>query len=580
MDELITSYNSLQESTKQPAKKSLLERMAGWAGFGNQYYYPDKSLPKIAYADIQKFGDYFGFDIQKTPEGKIVALPKNLVNTGDFTTFMDLWRAIEYSASPATENRNIRFRSYDRMDSSGSEVALTLDTYTDEILGVTAQGIPQVKFTVNDMSLQRKLEKVLELNDVLKNAHEDIRTICKYGDYAYAIEVPYQDELDSYDIMKGNSTISRPFRVEDITVRFIHPRNYELQGFNGQLFKLVGNPGAVNGIEKDYLPWEFIVSSIKNRDTFPYGYPPIEKMRIKFEQLLVMEQLLAICRDSKREKIVVKVEGGGNDPTSNANKISQTKAAFNNIMFGGVGGRQTRPADHAMTQYLWTTDKVSFEVLKNNLDVSSTEDVEYFREQVIACSRLPKGLFLADNSDNAYGGALKYQDLKFGRSTVQPKISYEQGLERLIRLIAFYLGADLSKLEVKVYIPVTESVTGEKLDNFDKAVGVLNNYVQMRQSMDPDFSLDDSKVYQICRHLNIDPNIFGLKDRIIGKQLKTSNPTGQSTRDIVNNTDFNDNDNAEEAEVAQESSFSEAQVIFENGSKMSAALYDLLKVAC
>lgn len=368
-------------------------------------------------------------------------------------------------------------------------------------------------------------------------------------------------------------------------MRFIHPRNYELRGFNGQLFQLVGNPGAVNGIERDYNPWEFVVFALRSRETFPYGMPVIEKMRVKYEQLLVMEQLLAICRDSKRQKLVISVDTGNSDPATSTQKLSQMKSNWKNIMFGGEGARQTRNADQSMTEYIWTTDKFTVKNIENSLDVSSTEDVEYFREQVITSSRLPRGYFISDNADHVYGSALKMQDAKFGKSLLPVIKDYENCLVNLIKLIAFYLGADLDKLRVKVYLSSPGSVNETSHEDMERAIKIMTDYVNLRKLANPNAEISDKQLYHMCAELNLPPEIFGLKNEIKAKdEIKTTGEDKKylSGKPALNNPDEEnfEEDNFEEIPVGESiKKFISPLVQFSDGSKMQESLYNALRLS-
>ena len=118
--EMVEAYNSppvlRTNVTKRKGILSLFENGRNWFAGASQYYYPDREKPRIAVGDIEKYAQYVGFDIVTDVGGKIIPVPKNISNIQEFSTFTDLWRSIQYSASPITENRNIRFRSYDRIN--------------------------------------------------------------------------------------------------------------------------------------------------------------------------------------------------------------------------------------------------------------------------------------------------------------------------------------------------------------------------------------------------------------------------------------------------------------------------------
>lgn len=465
--------------------------------------------------DIQRIASVLGVDVLFDPNGNAVPMPKG-ATPEEYRTFEDRWAALSAQAYASGVNRDIRFRSYDRMDISGAEGAVVLDTYADEALNIMKSDKPGIEIKVSDPEIERQLRELMTTYHLLDAAREDIYTLCKYGDFAYAVLVKdraHQLDPDTALSEGGATKISRPVTTRDIQLRFLHPKQYNLQGYRGQLFRLMPNddPGEMDSFDYELLPWEFALFSLASRDTFPYGKSILEKMRLPFEQLVVLEQLMAIARANKIDKIVVKTPALGGDPSSILSKLTHMRATFKSIIMGGTGNsRISRNQDQSLTEYLWAPDGFAIDRLQSNIDISTIDDVEYFRDRLIAASRLPKGYFLADDATDRWG-ALRQQDIKFARTLLPVQRAYLSGLKRLLMLCAFYLGADLAKLDISIIISSPQMLGADLLQQYQQVLGVITAYVQLRQSTDPSYSLSDEDFKVILTELGIDPHLFNVE---------------------------------------------------------------------
>ncbi len=210
--------------------------------------------------------------------------------------------------------------------------------------------------------------KTLGLNGVLTSCREDIRSMCKYGDGAYTISATRENSLIRLNEAQARDgiKIDKPVRPNDLSIRWVQSNAYELEGAASKVFNLrltrsnLGS-GSVNGDLMQYAPWEHALFSIRNRDTFPYGLSDLERSRIAFEKQAVVEQLLAITRANKLDRIAIKVPNLSGDPASILAKLSALKNSIKNIIFGysgnstvgGSSGRISRNVDMGLTEYLF-----------------------------------------------------------------------------------------------------------------------------------------------------------------------------------------------------------------------------------
>ena len=119
--------------------------------------------------------------------------------------------------------------------------------------------------------------------------------------------------------------------------------------------------------------------------------------------------------------------------------------------------------------------------LSSNVDLSSVEDVEYFRDKAIQTSGLTKGYFLADESMTDRGSALQAQDLKFARKLLQYQNAWSEGLVRLCLVISTYVAkADPENLEITVGLKKPPQMALSMIDAYAKisetAALLINNW--------------------------------------------------------------------------------------------------------
>ena len=103
-----------------------------------------------------------------------------------------------------------------------------------------------------------------------------------------------------------------------------------------------------------------------------------------------------------------------------------------NAIFGSSDGTRSKSRIAALTDVLFIPGserkEYGIDRLQSSIDVSSIDDVEYFRDKMLMATRLPKGYLLADQVIRIDEGALAQQDLKFSRSLLPMQFGYVDGL--------------------------------------------------------------------------------------------------------------------------------------------------------
>lgn len=440
--------------------------------------------------DLARIAKDQGYDIMLARDGSMVPVPSGM-DDREMETLQNKWGAIDASSADLLNNRSTRISEYMKMDRSGGEGAVLLDVLADEIINVTDYSDNSLQIQISDKDMEKKVFKVLENNRVLANMRSDIRSMCKYGDFSYIFTKTDKQRLINIDEVaaEAGTVLQVPFSEKDIQLTYLSPNLYELEHANNKIFKLIINNRVdyrdlQNLHETDYFPWEYAAFSINSRDTFPYGLSELEKMRIPWQKLAILEELLAITRQNRLDKIAITVPGLKGDPASMLNRLSQLKNSIRNTILGFSGGsRISRNQDTGMTDYLWVPEGFDAKKLTTSIEVSSIEDVEYFRDKVQNASRLPKGFFISTESGSTQRPmSLRQQDIKFARSLIPISESYCSGLKKIIDMTIFYLGGDIGKIKSTVKFKKSPYITDELISTYKSVYDIIQTYKEIKSS--------------------------------------------------------------------------------------------------
>lgn len=442
---------------------------------------------------LVKFADEMGYNLSiEKGTGRVVPVPKD-ISAEDLPSLSSSWESIYDRSFSNFENREKRVKMYDLMDRSGAEGSVVLDVFADEIVNVTDNSEKSLEIQISDPEFREKIMKVLVSNGVITNMRQDIRAMCKDGDFSYVLSASRGENLVrlSEEDAKSHSTVVNPVQPEDINLRFVKSTQYELAGYGNKVYKLKIERDAIGGFKYDldeYMPWEFAPFIIADRDTFPYGKSVLEKMRVPFEQLMILEKLLAVARANSIDRVAVKVPGLGVDISSMMAKMSQIKNSIKTLLQVGNNSRMTRNQDQGLTEWFIVPKEFEVSKLSTAINLGTPDDVIYFRDKLYNASRLPKGFFVLSESSNTQRPmSLRQQDLKFARSLIPVSESYCNGLRHLIILIAFYLGADISKLQVKVSLKKSPYISGDLLQQFEDVLRLISSQQSTRVQFEPDY---------------------------------------------------------------------------------------------
>jgi hypothetical protein len=441
---------------------------------------------------LSDLADYLGTQITQDKEGHYLAVPNNidLQDPKYSTNFINYWLEESSSANYQTENeRAKRIQTYKQMDTVMAEASIALDTYADEALGIGFVEDP-IQITISDKAVSAQVMELFAKNDILKRARSMIRNLMKYGDLGYKINLPAaRDDKTFTDI--------RLEYVDPLAWECVRAKEdqtvvaYQLGQYQGRKNRAQVAHGSK---ENRVNLWEFIQMSIYDEDFKPYGKSLLEPMRIDFDHLITMEALLAMSRAARVERLVIKVPTGANNPIQAAQKIQAIKTQFKNTIFKDTSlGTKTYARTPALTDVLVVPSDANFDISKlpTGMDLSSIEDVNYFRDRAFSVTGLPKSYFLHDEAQSR-GSALQQQDVMFARKLVQFQNAYVEGLTRMVMIAAVYVtGSDLSGLTVSVKLKRPSQLSASLIEYYktlsDTALSMVTSWMSLNKiEMAPD----------------------------------------------------------------------------------------------
>lgn len=451
------------------------------------------------------------FELELTGDGDHVLARPDTVSYRPFNydvfgeeqdTFLNWWSSAGYVVPRATEGaRRKRYKDYDYMVSNSPEISLAHETYVDETLSTVKD---DKDFIIVEVLRDGKEDKPLtdEVNESLRraglftNAEGILEGMCKYGDHFVPVyfRTTKKDKEEPQKDIDDKFRPNKPLQIKedeegepvlpDMSLHILtSPEEFERTNFPN-----TDIPHYFKYQQKTLYPWEVIHFRMLTSDKnfIPYGKSCLERMRSSYKQLLINESLLALSRASKIERLVVKVPVGGTTPESIFARLMESRTLFKNAIFGeGTKGRpgKTKPHPTALTEVLFLPASVkgdaSYEIdrIGSTIDITSTDDVDYFRNKLLIATRIPRPYFDSEEHYQAYR-KLVLQDLKFARFIAKIQKSFAAGCVTYSKIYIGLHGKWENNLEVKVKYRLAAPMANEELNNIRDAIDTASTMLQ------------------------------------------------------------------------------------------------------
>lgn len=527
--------------------------------------------PGISYDVLRGLAKKHGFTIGQTKSGNFVSIPlsqkyKNVTDRDSYIGLYDSFMETYTYYSKNYANLLAAYKTFDLMDENLAEVGLILDTYTAEVL---AQGFTDnpLKISISDSKAQKIVEKILYKNKIYQKLPNITRSIAKYGNYGMVLHYPY---LNQWLADNKDADFNQIDVVEDLSIRFVNPKyykintdeylnviNYETTDENTYLAKPKTTAATATEI---WQPWQFVAFAINDETTEPYGKSMLWSMRSAFDQLSTLETLLGISRASKIQRLVFYVPiPNGTAITDAYGYMNEFRTQYLNSIFtdapGAKAGRKIPGATSILTLPVSADGKkVEVDHIEANIDLSSTEDVDYFKDKIYNNSKLPKGYLVGEDVITT-AQTLEAQDLKLKRALIPLKKALLDGLMYLVANILTHAGYDVNKLNIKVSLNEPIQISADVISKYSDIADLVKSFKEVNPQM------TNVNQFQLLVKLGMPTDIANLICRNtsisaldtqedLGKFLKN-----QKVKQAGMNTEEMDIDNVEESTAVESRTF-------------------------
>ena len=405
------------------------------------------------------------------------------------------------------------YKTFDLMEENLGEVDLILSTYVEEVLSTGFVDDP-LKIKISNPEAQKIVDAVLYKNKFFARLPMIVRNIAKYGNMGFTLSYPYL--MTQYDEIDANIEEKKIDVVKDLVITPINPKffkvtcdnwcnviNYQTQIDN--TYSYTNNLVSVQNLT--WQPWQFQHFLIYSETTEPYGQSMLWSMRSSFDQLTTLEALLAVSRASKVQRLVISIPiPVGASQMDAYQYLNEFKANYLSSLFtdapGTKAGRKIPGATSIFVKPAikdFTIDKID-----SNIDLSSTEDVEYFLDKILRNSKLPKGYLVGDDTITT-SQTLESQDLKLSRALVPLKRALVDGTLGLVEKIMTHAGFDVSKINVEVTLNKPIQISNDLIAKYNDIIQLIGN---MREAINP--NITNINQYQILVELGVSVNVARL----------------------------------------------------------------------
>ena len=362
-----------------------------------------------------------------------------------------------YSDALMTKSLRLNlFKDYETMDTDAI-ISSALDIYADESTMKSEYGDVLDISTDNENIKQILHNLFYDVLNIEFNLWPWVRNMCKYGDFFLKLEI---DE-------KYGVTNVVPMSVYDVSrLEGLDPDNPEyikyLVESTTTEHRYKAETSATREELENYEVAHFRLLSDSNY--LPYGKSQIEGGRKIYKQLTLMEDAMLIHRIMRApEKRIFKLDIGNIPPAEVDNYMQQV---INKMKKAPVVDEAT--GDYNLKYNMQNITEDFFLPVRGGdsgtgieslpgLTYEATEDIEYLKNKLLACLRIPKA-FLGYDESIGSKATLAAEDVRFARTIerIQRIVLSELTKIAIVHLYAQgYTDADLVNFELNLTNPST-----------------------------------------------------------------------------------------------------------------------------
>ena len=407
--------------------------------------------------------------------------------------------------SDALMTKSIRlnlFQDYEAMDTDAI-ISSALDIYADESTMKSEYGDVLDINTDNENIKQILHNLFYDILNIEFNLWPWVRNMCKYGDFFLKLEIN-----EKYGV-----TNVVPMSVYDVSrLEGLDPENPEYVKYLIEAatteHRYKSEKSSTREELENYEVAHFRLLSDSNY--LPYGKSQIEGGRKIYKQLTLMEDAMLIHRIMRApEKRIFKLDIGNIPPAEVDNYMQQV---INKMKKAPVVDEVT--GDYNLKYNMQNITEDFFLPVRGGdsgtgieslpgLTYEATEDIEYLKNKLLACLRIPKA-FLGYDESIGSKATLAAEDVRFARTIerIQRIVLSELTKIAIVHLYSQgYTDADLVNFELNLTNPST-IYEQEKIE-------LWNNKTSLAAAMLNDGIVSTDWIYK---------NIFGFTDDEIKKE--------------------------------------------------------------
>lgn len=352
-------------------------------------------------------------------------------------------------------NRSQRYKEYDRLDNTVSEITSALNVYSDDASQQDEAG-HTFKIVTRSRDVLEELQffffSLLEIDDTMWGR---FRNLVKYGDHIMECVIdPARPELGIQKIR--DLPCETMWRIETIRGRLLEYQqstwgpDYKVlsdqspTGFNTPgvwQFQIQGMQEMQRGPVIRFTPDQ--ISHIRigheRKGFYPYGVSILENAKSPAHSLKLMEDAMLIYRLTRApERRIFYIDVGSTPPNRVEGFVERIKDKFKkrkiyNVTAGGVDERfnpLTQDEDFFMPIRPNTNSRV--ETLPGGQNLGEIDDTKYFKDKLFQALTIPKSYFGQEDM-NMTRLSLSAQDIKFARVIDRIQKAFAKALRDIAR---------------------------------------------------------------------------------------------------------------------------------------------------
>jgi hypothetical protein len=473
--------------------KNLAKRIVENSAFDKKSNTLFVTNPGISADVLKALATKHNFKVGQTKSGDFVAIPLsyhedefNDKYVSQFDNFLDTYTMF---------NKNYHtlltaYRTFDLMEENLGEVELILSTYVEEVLSTGFTEDP-ITIKVSNKKAQEVVDLVLMRNKIPQKYPLIVRNLAKYGNVGFTLSYPYLNvnEEGEFEVDESKIDVTKDLVITQINPKYFKVNvdnymnviNYQTVIDNTYSF----NNNLVSVTNYTWQPWQFCHMFIPSDITEPYGQSMLWTMRSAFDQLTTLEALLAVSRASKIQRLVISIPiPNGASVVDAYQYMSEFKGNYLNSLFTDAPGtRAGRKIPGATSIFVKPAiDGFNIDKIDSNIDLSSTEDVEYFLDKILRNSKLPKGYLIGDDTITT-AQSLESQDLKLGRALVPLKKAFTSGMVNLVECILAHAGFDVGALNVEVILNKPIQMANDLIGKYKDIIELTKSVAELNPQM-------------------------------------------------------------------------------------------------